>query len=502
LNESQGGIGVPATEGTQARPDRDRRDYALSRSLRFVPALVVALLAGQPVLSGGPPPERRPVVFEFRIDDEAITPVTVRLVRRAIELAEQQRAACLVIILDTPGGLVDSTRHVVKSILRSDVPIVVYVSPAGARAASAGVFITLAAHVAAMAPGTNIGAAHPVEIGGLPGPSRQPAKKDGAAPDATPREEKVLNDTVAWARSLAELRGRNAEWATRAVKESLSASASEAVRERAVDFMADDIDELLAQADGREVTLPSGPVRLRTAGAEIRTIERWWGDQLLGALANPNVAFLLLLFGFYGILFELYTPGWGVAGVVGIICLVLGFFALAVLPINYVGLALIALALAMFVAEAFVVSYGFLTIGGAACLVLGGLMLVESAAGFQRISLWLIIPVALATAAITFFLLGSIVKSQRSKTQTGDEELFGAAAVAVETFVPAADHYLGTVRAHGELWRAVSPASIEAGQQVRIADRDGLTLTVVPSDAHHDTAVDGTSHPAAQQHTE
>ncbi len=473
----------------------------MSRLAAFVSTLVVAALASQGGLAGGAPPESRPLVFEFRIDDEAITPVTARLVRRAIEKAQEQRAACLVIVLDTPGGLVDSTRDVVKSILGSEVPIVVYVSPAGARAASAGVFITLAAHVAAMAPGTNIGAAHPVEIGGLPGPSRQPAKKDGDAAAATPRQEKVLNDTVAWARSLAEHRGRNAEWATRAVKESLSASASEAVREGAVDFMADDIDELLVKADGREVTLPSGPVRLRTAGAEIRTVQTWWGDQLLSALANPNVAFLLLLFGFYGILFELYTPGWGVAGVVGIICLVLGFFAMAVLPINYTGLALITVALALFVAEAFVVSYGFLTIGGVACLVLGALMLVESPAGFQRISLWLIFPVALATAAITFFLVGSIVKSQRGKTQTGDEELFGGAAVAVERFVPAADHYLGTVRAHGELWRAVSPASIETGQQVRIADRKGLTLTVVPSDGKRETAVDGTTGPATQQHT-
>jgi membrane-bound serine protease (ClpP class) len=470
----------------------------MSRFLAIVTALV---MGGQPVLAGGASPAGRPVVYQFRIDDEAITPVTARLVRRAIEQAQEQRATCLIIVLDTPGGLIDSTRDVVKSILRSNVPVVVYVSPAGARAASAGVFITLAAHVAAMAPGTNIGAAHPVEIGGLPGPSREPAKKDEDTAKAAPREEKVLNDTVAWARSLAELRGRNAEWATRAVKESLSASASEAVREGAVDFMADDIDELLAKADGREVTLPSGPVQLGTAGAEIRIVETWWGDQLLSALANPNVAFLLLLFGFYGILFELYTPGWGVAGVVGIICLVLGFFAMAVLPINYVGLALIAVALALFVAEAFVVSYGFLTIGGVACLVLGALMLVESPAGFQRISLWLVIPVALATAAITFFLVGSIVKAHRGKTRTGDAELLATSAVAVETFVAEADRYLGTVRAHGELWRAVSPAPVELGQQVRVEHREGLTLTVVPADEKHDAAFGSAGSLTIRRHT-
>lgn len=463
-------------------PIHEKLDNMQGRLLRpLVLALVTAALACQVVSLGNAAEEDRPVVFEFSIDDEAITPVTARLVRRAIEQAEQDDATCLVIVLDTPGGLVDSTRDVVKSILRSEVPIVVYVSPAGARAASAGVFITLAAHVAAMAPGTNIGAAHPVQIGGLPGPSRSKPKEDEPAAEKSPLEGKIVNDTVAWARSLAELRGRNAEWAAQAVEESLSVSASEAVRERAVDLIADDLDELLAKIDGREVVLPSGPTRLRTDGAEIRTVETWWGDRLLSVLANPNLAFLLLLFGFYGILFELYTPGWGVAGVVGIVCLVLGFFALAVLPINYVGLALIALALAMFVAEAFVTSYGFLTIGGVACLVLGGLMLVESPAGFQRISLWIVIPVALATAAISFFLLGSIVKVHRGRSRTGDEELLSSSAVAIAAFIPEEDHFLGTVRAHGELWRAMSPALIESGQRVRIEGREGLTLTVVPA---------------------
>jgi membrane-bound serine protease (ClpP class) len=427
------------------------------------------------VLAADPSPANQRVVLQIQLADEAITPLVTRFIDRAISQAEEQRAECLVIVLDTPGGLVDSTRDIVKSILGSKVPVVVYVAPSGARAASAGVFITLAAHVAAMAPGTNIGAAHPVQIGGLPG-SPPPTEKGKDRPAVL--EEKILNDTVAWARALAELRGRNVEWATRAVKESISAPASEAVRERAVDLLADGVDELLKQIDGREVQLPAGSVRLRTAGAEVRTLEMWWGERLLGVLANPNLAFLLLLFGFYGILFELYTPGWGVAGTLGIICLVLGFFALAVLPINYVGLALIAVALALFVAEAFVTSYGFLTVGGVACLILGGLMLVESPVGFQRISLWLLIPVALATAAVTVFLAGSIVRAQRSKTQTGGEALVGTEAMAVDVFAQKDEQYTGTVRAHGELWRAISITPVAAGQILHIRDRQGLTLLV------------------------
>jgi membrane-bound serine protease (ClpP class) len=352
------------------------------------------------------------------------------------------------------------------------------------------VFITLASHVAAMAPGTNIGAAHPVQVGGLPGGPKEPEKKEngeGARP-GTPLEEKVLNDTVAWARSLAELRGRDVEWATRAVKESLSVSAKEAVDEGVVEIFAEDVEDLLGQLHGREVRLATGPVQLHTRDADVRTVEMWWGERVLGALANPNVAFLLLLFGFYGVLFELYTPGWGVAGTLGVICLILGFFALAVLPVNYVGLALLVLALILFVSEVFVTSYGFLTLGGAVCLVLSGLMLVESPVGFQRISLWVLVPVALATAAITFFLVGSIVKAQRGKPLMGIESLAGVEGTATETFVASEGQYAGMVRARGEWWKAVSSTPVTAGERVTIQDRRGLTLVVQPLQNRHETS--------------
>lgn len=428
----------------------------------------------------------RPIVLNIQLRNEAITPVTARFVTRAIRQAEAQRAAALVIMLDTPGGLVDSTREVVSATLHSRVPIVVYVAPAGARAASAGVFITMAGHVAAMAPGTTIGAAHPVQIGGLPGsappqPERQTdEKKDGGdQPRATtPMEDKIVNDTVAWARALAEMRGRNADWAARAVKESISVPAAEALEENAIDLIAENLDDLLRKIDGREIGLIESKVVLQVAGAEVRTLEMWWGERVLALLANPTLAFLLLIFGFYGILFELYTPGWGVGGTVGLICLILGFFALSVLPINFVGLALIGIALAMFIAEVFVPSYGFLTIGGVICLILGGVMLVDSPAGFMRISLWMLVPVALATAAITVFLVGSILKSQRAPVLTGNEGMVHAEAIADEDFVSDGSRYRGRVQTHGELWNAISETMVRAGEALKVTRRDGLTLHV------------------------
>ncbi len=218
-----------------------------------------------------------------------------------------------------------------------------------------------------------------------------------------------------------------------------------------MDLVAKDINDLLKQIDGREVTLLQGKVKLQVAGAAVHTHEMWWGERLLAVIANPNLAVLLLLFGFYGILFEFYTPGWGVPGTVGIICLVLGFFALSILPVNYVGLALIVIALALFVAEAFVPSFGLLTTGGVVCLIFGGLMLVDSPIGFIRVSPWVIVPIALATAAITFFLVGSILKAHRVPLQTGSEAMAGTEAVAVEDFTLAGDKYAGLVRTHGEL---------------------------------------------------
>lgn len=425
----------------------------------------------------------RPVVFRARLENQAISPATARYVDRAIQEAERQRAECLVLVLDTPGGLVDSTRVIVRRVLGSEVPVLVYVAPPGARAASAGVFIVLAGHVAAMAPGTNIGAAHPVQIGGLPSSPARPGREQQDDPSDRVKTDKVVNDTVAWARSLAELRGRNADWAARAVKESLSVSSTEAVQERVVDVQASNLDELLRAVHGREVTVGGARARLRTAGAEVRDLEMWWGEQLLAVLTNPNVAFLLLMFGFYGVLFELNTPGWGVSGTLGVVCLLLALSGLAALPVNYVGLALVGVALALFVAEAFVTSYGALSVAGVVTLVLGGTMLVDSPIGFQRVSLDVVVPVALATAVITVFLVGSVVKAHRGRVQTGAEGLTGGRALAETDFLPRGDRYTGTVRARGETWNATSGQPVAAGEAVEIQGREGLTLLVGPAAA-------------------
>ena len=433
----------------------------------------------------------RPYVLRIAIQDEPITPVTARFIKRALQEAEQTRAECLVIELDTPGGLLQSTQEAVTAILSSRAPVVVYVSPPGGRAASAGLFITLSGHVAAMAPGTRIGAAHPVQFGGLPiapspssdrptGDEKTGDEKTGEKTTSRlPMEQKIVNDTEAWARGLAQRRGRNAEdWAAKAVTESRVLLAAEAVDQGVVDLEAADLDELLEKLDGREVAVGQTTVLLRTAKTQVRTLEMWWGEQFLAVISNPNVVMLLLMFGVYGILFELYSPGWGVAGTLGVVSLLLAFFGLSVLPVNYVGLALIIVALAMFVAEVTVTSFGALTVGGIICLILGGMMLVDSPTGFLRVSLSVLVPVAVATGLITVFLLSRIVKSQRGRVQTGGEALLGREAVAQEKFLPDSTGFHGQVFVHGELWRAHSATPVSSGQAVRIKGREGLTLEV------------------------
>jgi membrane-bound serine protease (ClpP class) len=299
-------------------------------------------------------------------------------------------------------------------------------------------------------------------------------------------EQKIVNDTIAWAQSLAKLRDRNADWAAQAVSESSVLMAAEAVQQRVVDLEATDLRDLLRQIDGREVSLESdaGPIsrQLSTADATIREIEMWWGERLLAVISDPNIALLLMIFGVYGILFEFYSPGWGVAGTIGVVSLVLGFFGLSVLPVNYAGLALIFIALGLFAAEAFVTSFGALAVGGIVCLILGGTMLVDSPTGFLHVSLEVLVPVALATGLITVFLVSQVVKAQRSRVRTGGEALVGQQAVAQDEFTEQEDAFVGQVHVHGEYWRALSPTHIASGQHVRVAGRDGLTLLVETND--------------------
>ncbi len=443
------------------------------------------------------PGQKRPLDLQVRLDDEPITPGTARYLHRAIREAEGRDAECLIIVLDTPGGLLDSTRSIVKEMLAARTCVAVYVAPSGSRAASAGVFITLASHVAAMAPGTTIGAAHPVQVGGLPlEPSPERPREDKGeeedSDDGTSEkkpsspssalEEKLVNDTVAWARELAKLRKRNSDWAAQAVEESVSVGAAEAVEQRVVELLATDLEELLEKLDGREIGLPQGPHTLRTAEAEVEEFPMWWGEQVLAILSRPNIAFLLMIFGFYGILFELYSPGWGVPGTLGLICLLLAFFGLAVLPVNYLGLVLIVVALGLFVAEVFVTSFGALTVAGIICLVLGGVMLVDSPVGFSRVSLGVVLPVAAATGLITLVLIGGIIRAHRRRVLTGDEGLIGVTVKARTDFSPEGNRYVGTVFAHGEWWKAVSDAPVSAGQECTVERRLDLSLVVIPSE--------------------
>ncbi len=437
-----------------------------------------------------PVPENRPLVLTAALEDQAITPGSVRYLRRVIDLAEDRQAECLVIVLDTPGGLLTSTRTLTRHMLASDIPLVVYVAPSGGRAASAGLFVTLAAHLAAMAPGTTIGAAHPVQLDGFPlDPDGDPSQVNeeveppaGEEPPAEtrPLEDKIVNDTVAWARALAELRERNADWAVRAVRYSESITAPEAVEEGGVELVADDVEHLLAEIDGRQVVTPRGAMVLNTAEAEIRTVPVWWGERVLMIVSQPNVAFLLMIFGFYAVLFELYSFDWGLSGTLGAICLVLAMFGLAVLPIDLLGLALIVIALGLMVAEVFVTSYGALSLTGAACLVVGAVMLVDDPGELARVSLAIVVPIAAATVGITLLLVGGVIRSYRAPPRTGGEGMVGKTARVVGDFGPHGDAFHGTVAVHGERWRAVSQRPFQANEECRVAGRDGLTLIVEP----------------------
>lgn len=454
-----------------------------THSLRGLSALALAVLFVGATPSSRTERSLSGAVFTIRVE-AAITPVSAGFIRRAMREAGEAGAACLVIELDTPGGLMESTRQIVKDILASEFPIIVYVAPRGARAASAGVFITLASHIAAMAPATHIGAAHPVQMGGAPGQPAPDQEKDSGSGDTM--EEKVVNDARAWARTLAELRHRNADWAAAAVTESQSIPSSEALELNVIDYVVADLPELLEVIDGREIETESGTVTLHSRGAAVVPVDMWWGERILSLLSDPNLAFLLLMLGFYGILFEFYTPGWGVAGTAGIICLVLAFFGLAVLPVSYAGLVLIFLAVGLFVAEAFFPSFGMLTVGGGVCLILGGIMLIDSPVSVMRVSLSVVIPVAIGSAGVAFFLASRALQSFRIPVQTGAEGMVGETGTATLDFIEQNGSYAGTVLVHGEIWRANSDHQIAESERVRIKTCEGLTLTVASASARSD----------------
>lgn len=393
--------------------------------------------------------------------DAPITPVVSEYIGKAIDRASKTGAEALIIQLNTPGGLVESMQQIVMKMMASDVPIVVYVAPSGGRAASAGVFITLAANVAAMAPTTHMGAAHPVQMQG---------KMDETM------EKKAVNDLAAMARGIAEKRGRNAAWADDAVRNSVSVTESEALKNNVVDLVAPDIPSLVKALDGRSVEVLIGKRTLKTQGAVVEKIAMGFRDKLLDIVSNPNVAYILMILGFYGLYFELSNPGAILPGVAGAICLILAFYALQTLPINYAGLMLIILAIALFVAEAFITSHGILGVGGTIAMLLGSVMLIDSPAPSLQISWAVILPVVVVSALMFIITVTAAVRVHREKTDTGKEGLIGLRAEVKTELNPA-----GQVFVHGEYWNARCNETVRKGESVIIVGIEGLTLIVKKS---------------------
>lgn len=402
-------------------------------------------------------------IYAIKIDG-SINPATASFIQRSIKKAQQEKARCLIIQINTPGGLLQSTRVIVGDILDAPLPVIVYVSPAGAHAGSAGVFITMAAHIAAMAPGTNIGAAHPVSMqGGMD----------------TTMTEKTTNDAVAFIRTIAEKRNRNLEWAEEAVRKSVSITGSEAVQKKVVDLIAPSIPELLHQIDGKSVELSSGHVILSTKGMGVENLEMSFIEKLLNILSDPNIAYILLMLGFYGVLFELYNPGAILPGIIGVIGLILGFYSLHTLPVNYAGLALLIFGIILFLLEIKITSYGLLTIGGIISVLLGSLMLIrdDSSLEFVRISRSVIITTTAVTALFFLFVVGAGLRAQRAKPVTGLEGFLGEKGITLEALDPD-----GMVQVHGEIWRAESvKGRIEKGEKVNIITMKSFKLYVEPS---------------------
>lgn len=388
---------------------------------------------------------------------DAITPVTAKYIIDHVEIAEIAEAKCLIIRLDTPGGLLDATLDIDKALLASKVPVVVYISPRGGRAASAGVFITYAAHIASMAPSTNIGSAHPVSLMG----------KDSSKV----MMEKVTNDAIAHIRGLADQRGRNADWAEAAIHENFNITEKEALQENVINFIADDIYDLIEQIDGEIVQLADGETTLQTKNSPVVEKEMSWRYKILDKISNPNIAYLLMVLGGLGLFFELQNPGTILPGIIGAICIILFLFTTQVLSINIAGLLLIILAIVFFVLEVNIPSYGLLTLGGIVSMLLGSLMIFKTPTA--NVSLGVILPAILATAGFFAFAIGLGIKAQRQKTSTGQKGMIGETGEVLKTINPE-----GQVSVHGEIWKAIADQKIKKGESVKVIDIAGLTVKV------------------------
>ena len=474
--------------------------------MRILTALVLLLsLLGFGWAAAPSPPSTTGLALLLEVQGP-IGPASRDFILRGLEQARTRNATAVILKLDTPGGLDSSMRDIIQAILASSVPVIGYIAPEGARAASAGTYILYATHIAAMAPATNLGAATPVQIGGLPlptqppkdeqapEPAKEPAPKESSdqespdqeKPAATPRESpakpasdmdrKLVNDARAYIRALAQLRGRNVEWAERAVTEAASLSAQDALQQNVIDLIATNVPDLLKQIEGRVVVIAGVQRTLAVEGSTVETITPDLRNRLLAAIAHPMVAYILLLIGIYGLFFELSNPGAAIPGVLGAVCLLLALFAFQVLPVNYAGLALLLLGMAFMIAEAFAPSFGVLGLGGAAAFVVGSLLLWDETGPGYDVPLGLIVGFALASAVVLIGLATLMARQRRQRLIGGAEKLLGTVAVVMPND---ADR----VWIHGESWRVHADRPLHSGEPVRVVGRDGLTLFVQPLDS-------------------